>query len=342
MAREKNQRGWLRTERRRDGRTWLLHYRTAQEPDGKRVEHKIAVGLVRDLPSKQHAWAEVGRQNLQFFINRPHSRGMVTFGELARHYEKNELGDDQEQTVNPKSHTTIAAYRRIIRNRLVDQWAKRSALSIEPLEIERWLTELRKREKLEHPTMDKIRRVMNLVYKHGQRYGLIPRGEESNPLRFVRCRTTSRYEALILSPQQAFNLLVRLPDPERTLTLLAAGTGLRISECLGLQWQDVNFAGSLIHVRRTWTCGQVGHPKSKASQAPVPLHPLLAEFLRDWKKQTLYGGPEDWVFASTKLRGRKPRVANMLVEDHVRPAAVEAGVLKQDEERRFGFHNLRH
>jgi len=32
----------------------------------------------------------------------------------------------------------------------------------------------------------------------------------------------------------------------------------------------------------------------------------------------------------------------MLVEDHIRPAAVEAGVLKQDDDRRFGFHNLRH
>ncbi len=82
---------------------------------------------------------------------------------------------------------------------------------------------------------------MSLVYKHGQRYGLISRREECNPLRFVRCKTISNYEAVILSPEQAFAVLVDLPEPERTLTLLAASTGLRISECLGLQWQDVNF-----------------------------------------------------------------------------------------------------
>lgn len=49
----------------------------------------------------------------------------------------------------------------------------------------------------------------------------------------------SSYEAMILSPEQAFAVLVGRAEPERTLTPLAAGTGLRISECLGLQWQEV-------------------------------------------------------------------------------------------------------
>ncbi len=32
----------------------------------------------------------------------------------------------------------------------------------------------------------------------------------------------------------------------------------------------------------------------------------------------------------------------MLVSDHLRPAAVAAGVLIENDPRRFGFHNLRH
>jgi integrase len=98
-------------------------------------------------------------------------------------------------------------------------------------------------------------------------------------MRFVRCKTTSEYEAMIPTPEQAYAALLHLREPERTLTLLAAGTGLRISECLGLQWQDVSFAEAVIQVRRTWTCGQVGWPKSKASKGPVRLHPLLAKFV---------------------------------------------------------------
>jgi integrase len=171
-------------------------------------------------------------------------------------------------------------------------------------------------------------------------------------MRFVRCKTTSGYEAMILTPERAYAVLLQLQEPERTLTLLAAGTGLRISECLGLQRHEVSFADTLIRVRRTWTCGRVGLPKSKASKGPVPLHPLLSEFMFRWKEKTAYSQPCDWVFPSVRLNGKQPRVANMLVEDYLRPAAVRAGVLlsRQDREgrlvdndpRRFGFHNLLH
>jgi len=224
----------------------------------------------------------------------------------------------------------------VLRNRLLPQWGNRIALGLEPLEVEEWLKALKRKEGLANPTLDKIRRVMSLVYRHSQRYGLIPRNQESNPMRFVRCKTTSEYEAMILTPEQAYTVLLNLQEPERTLTLLAAGTGLRISECLGLQWQDVSFAEAVIQVRRTWTA-QVGWPKSKASKGPVPLHPLLAEFMFRWKRETPYSQPGDWVFPSFKLKGQQPRVANMLVEDYLRPAAVKVGILSshRDDEGRL-------
>jgi integrase len=71
-----------------------------------------------------------------------------------------------------------------------------------------------------------------------------------------------------------------------------------------------------------------------------------------WKLETPYSQPGDWVFPSFKLKGQQPRVANMLVEDYLRPAAVKVGILSShrddegrlvdDDPRRFGFHNLRH
>ena len=279
---QRHQRGWLKKERRKDGETWMLFFRTTRESDGKRVEQKIAVGTVHDFPTKASVWAEVERQQIQ--INKPDFRKRVTFADLAEHYQQNELGERRSAIVDPKAYTTIAGYQRVLRNRLLPRWGKRFALSIQPLEVEEWLSAVKEEQELENPTLDKMRRVMSLVYKHGQRYGLIPRRDECNPLRFVRCKTISGYEAVILSPEQAFAVLVDLPEPERTLTLLAASTGLRISECLGLQWQDVNFDNSLIHVRRTWTCARIGAPKSKASQAPVPMHPLLAGFMHHLAK----------------------------------------------------------
>jgi integrase len=61
-----------------------------------------------------------------------------------------------------------------------------------------------------------------------------------------------------------------------------------------------------------------------------------------WKEATPYSAETDWVFPSFSLKGKKPRVGNMLVEDHLRPAAIAAGVLKEGEKVRWGYHNLRH
>jgi len=72
------------------------------------------------------------------------------------------------------------------------------------------------------------------------------------------------------------------------------------------------------------------------------MHPVLGESMREWKNTTAFSQPTDWVFPSFRRKGRQPRTANMLVEDHLRPAAVAAGVLFRDDSRRFGFHNLRH
>jgi hypothetical protein len=114
-----------------------------------------------------------------------------------------------ENTVadNQKSHTTVERYLQILNNRLIPRWAKRPALEIQPLEIKQWLKDSKREENLENPAVDKIRRVMNLVYNHGQTYGLIPRTEEANPMKFVRVKTQSEYEARIITPEQSFKIL---------------------------------------------------------------------------------------------------------------------------------------
>src|ERR1700736_4510801 len=60
----------------------------------------------------------------------------------------------------------------------------------------------------------------------------------------------------------------------------------------------------------------------------VPMHPALAEVLKAWQAETPYNKPDDFVFASVKLDGKKPRTGNMIVEDYLRPAAIKAGVVK--------------
>src|SRR6267154_6672958 len=171
MARRR-QRGWLKKENWIQGETGVLYFRTMRKSDGRRVENKIPIGLLRDLPDKRTAWAEVERLHLP--INPVDSRRGVTFADLALHYAEYEL-IERSESIHPKAHTTIKGYERVLRNRLLPKWGNRIALGIEPLEVEQWLRALKKEEELANPTLDKTHRVMSLVYKHGQRYGLIPR-----------------------------------------------------------------------------------------------------------------------------------------------------------------------
>jgi hypothetical protein len=48
------------------------------------------------------------------------------------------------------------------------------------------------------------------------------------------------------------------------------------------------------------------------------------------------------VFPSVRLKGKKPLSESIMVQKYIRPAAVEAGVIKEGEKVRFGFHNFRH
>jgi len=312
----------------------VLRPYVTRQIDGKRVEHKIPVGLVRDVKTESAAWAEVERQQLGQQINAPTARGRVTFSDIALHYVKTELLE--------RAPSTAYLHRHIVHDFLIPRWVKNTAVGIKPLDVEKWLKSLREEAGLANPTCAKVRAVMMCVYKHAQRHGLIPRTEGANPMRWVRCKTTSDYEAIILTPKQAFELVESFPLLERTLTLLTAGTGLRISETLGLQWQDLDFQNEKIHVRRTWLDGQIGKPKTKASCQPVAMGTVLGDIMRVWQRETPYSKPQDWVFPSFKLHGRKPRTGSIMAQDYLRPAAVKAGILAVGDRRRFGFHALRH
>lgn len=80
--------------------------------------------------------------------------------------------------------------------------------------------------------------------------------------------------------------------------------------------------------------------ESTAPIGPAP-RPQRPAHLQMWRGETMYAGDGDLIFRSLRrnLRGKKPPAANMLVENHLRPAAARAGV--QAPPRAFGFHTFR-
>ncbi len=103
---------------------------------------------------------------------------------------------------------------------------------------------------------------------------------------------------------------------------------------------DINWEENQIMIERRWTAACLDKPKTKASKAPVAMSPALAWFLHHWRKVTQYSGDDDWIFPSYKMTGSIPMCAGIFVADHLRPAALSAGVKIADGER-FGLHSLR-
>jgi integrase len=127
--------------------------------------------------------------------------------------------------------------------------------------------------------------------------------------------------------------------------MTAAFTGLRISELLGLTWDDVDFEHRVLHVRRRVSrLNEVGLPKSQAGQRSVPLAPLLVRALREWRLQCpRILGAGDLRFVFPGRAGRHGRYWST-VERMFHRVQTRAGW----EERRnftaprYRFHSLRH
>lgn len=283
-----------------------------------------------DTMNDDDGWLKVGELGLRKLVGKPDS-AKITFGEVLNHY----LAYGKKKTGGDKAHSSKITDERNARVHL-SHWSGYVAKDIEPLTIQEWIDGQSK------GLRSKLRNMMAAVYRHGQKFRLIPRTEESNPMKWVSATTVSDYEAVSLSPEESFAILERIGDPlVRVLVIVVAVTAIRIGEALGLMWSDIDWKRMKINIRRDWVDGELGRPKSKASKAPVEMHETLATLLQQWRQESPYSKDSDFVFPSFKLHGKQPRLGSMIVQDYVRPAATAAGVITENCPR-FGFHNLRH
>ena len=81
----------------------------------------------------------------------------------------------------------------------------------------------------------------------------------------------------------------------------------------------------------------VGQMKTEASRKPIPLDEGLADVLTAWRGCCPYNQDGDFIFGSPDKNGSQPYWPNAAMEDHIRPAAIRAGIGK-----RIGWHTLRH
>lgn len=153
-----------------------------------------------------------------------------------------------------------------------------------------------------------------------------PRANEPNP--DIRYIDQDELEALLLKIP-----VDELGTVERPLYLTAAMTGLRQGELIALRWKDVDWKVRLIRVRRNYTRGRFGTPKSRRSSRAVPMPERVAVELEQHFERSNCTGDDDLVFGH-------PETGNPYDSSKMRKRFEAA--IKAASVRSIRFHDLRH
>lgn len=145
----------------------------------------------------------------------------------------------------------------------------------------------------------------------------------------------------IPTPHEVRTLIARLGGGRaRPMLLTAIFTGLRASELRGLRWADVNLARNELHVRqRADRFGTIGSPKSAAGRRTIPLLPMVANALREWRL-ACPRAESDLVFPGEHDR---PYALSTIIKHVWHPAQIAAGIVAANGGAKYrGLHALRH
>lgn len=189
---------------------------------------------------------------------------------------------------------------------------------------------------LAQESREKIWTVLSSVMAASIKYGCL----SANPCHGVKLPPAKkgRGPKPHITEAQFEQLVELMQEPYATMVFVACWTGLRISELIGLRWNDVGHDSLTIDER--YCRGDWGAPKSEASNATIAVLPDV--ILRIYRLKTLsvqIGGgrggyqtyklvksdaPEALVFQSVR-KGVPMRDNNILCR-HIKPAAKQLGM----------------
>jgi integrase len=325
------------------GASWWAKYRL---PDGMQVKRKIGpVWTGRGRPADGHFtkrlaedWLhdrlEEVRREAAAAVGAPGPRSDavhaaptgVTLAEAAAEYLR---FAEQDRGCKP---STVRGYRNAIKVHLLPVFGELKLEDITVQEIERWragMSSVRVQRELSNKTKNNLLVLMHAIFRHAVKlYGL-----PANPVASVdRFRVRSSGDIQVFSPEEVWALVrAAKSEADAAIFVTAAFTGLRRGEILGLRWRDVDFAGSTIRVRASYSAGKLTTPKSGKVRA-VPMAPDVAGALAKLGDRERYTGDDDFVFAG---EAGLPLDGDAL-SSRYRDALARAGL------RPLRFHDLRH
>lgn len=242
------------------------------------------------------------------------------------------LEDEKE-----REPSTLRDYRNTINRQVVERWKGRTLAEITVADVEQLRADLL--AELSRRTAQKTLVLLHGLFRYAKRRQWVDANlvAEVEPIE-VRART----EFAVLSPAEVNAVAAAAADEQlRVVILVAAFTGLRLSELRGLCWRDVDFGQQLVHVRRKqWGAkdAPAGPPKSHIARS-TPLIDLAAAALDELSRRDHHTAPGDRVFCDAL----GDALYDGAMRDGLYEAMKTAGV---DRDRGTGklfvFHDLRH
>lgn len=290
--------------------------------DGSTGEHRSAP--LGECGNKAEAWRKAQPHVLKANGGRLEPGKGITIGHLAGEYRKSDRF--------PSRFSTKTAYEYNLDNWILPKWRDSELSELLPMMVEGWLKTL----ELSAKTKTHLRSLLGILFDFAMATGDFP--NQPNPMRLVRIKGASRRETepVVLSFEQFHTLLSHVEkEPYRTMVLVAACLGLRFSELIALQWHDVDWAESVIRIRRGMVRNRVDDVKTRYSAKCLPLDKGLADSLTIWRAQAQYKSPSDWIWASPAQAGEQPFFYTTMAKV-LDSAAAKAGLGE------LGWHAFRH
>jgi integrase len=202
-------------------------------------------------------------------------------------------------------------------------------------DVTRLLVKLRRRG-LKPKTVRNVVSTLHSIFE----LGLRRHWASANPCRLVDLPVAEpSSEIRFLKQAELMAVLERgIPDDtwgpiERPLYLMAAMTGLRQGELLGLRWTDLDGRARKVRVRQAFVRGEFKRPKSRRGSRGVPLAGELHRAIDELRFVSEFTADDDLVFAHPETG--KP-LDRSFVYKRFQRACRRAGV------RVVRFHDLRH